>query len=515
MSMLTVLLLFFAFLTASAPLSAVARRDPLFVARCGNRILNDDAACCNIIVRMNGQSLTGSIPVSDTHPVDKKSPAYRPYPFIGYRRLVMLTGKLGLFMSEEGILVMHILSHLRFPERVASRIYRRRFVMLSNVRFWTQCVPISFCQDIHASTESTVCRVVFRAHVGYISVNSLLALYRNLCSLTHNGPNSCVRDLIEAHRRLTATASYEVNKLLRRFWLVRHPVPKSLRKASLNPRCYGGVQMITATGLQLRQYLAAGCAVPHAAERYVFERLDNLPSDIVDTDVVYCRMSLRTLSSFAPMTKLRAAMKQHDIPTEPYQPLPVLLAGSLSQHQCPKCDELYCLFRSLASKDPTVSSEKKKWKLDSSVSFPPTKLSDSRKLKIIRSACAEFDVRNIEESGCSVCGRLTLQSKLASLRTVKENLSVLAVDGLARLPRNNANDPLHYRRGPVLANQKNVGCPTCIKALQQGTLPSNALASGLWLGDVPSELSSLTFAEKLLVSRIQRNVCVARVTSGG
>ena len=41
----------------------------------------------------------------------------------------------------------------------------------------------------------------------------------------------------------------------------------------------------------------------------------------------------------------------------------------------------------------------------------------------------------------------------------------------------------------------------------------NALATGLWLGDVPEELSSLRYIEKLLIQRVHVNGCFISVAS--
>jgi uncharacterized protein DUF6570/helitron helicase-like protein len=42
-----------------------------------------------------------------------------------------------------------------------------------------------------------------------------------------------------------------------------------------------------------------------------------------------------------------------------------------------------------------------------------------------------------------------------------------------------------------------------------------ALANGLWVGNIPKELSDLTFVERLLVSRIRSNRCIVHVLKGG
>jgi hypothetical protein len=44
--------------------------------------------------------------------------------------------------------------------------------------------------------------------------------------------------------------------------------------------------------------------------------------------------------------------------------------------------------------------------------------------------------------------------------------------------------------------------------------PKYALADGLWLGQVPSQLQGLSYAEQLLISCVHRNKCLVKVSSG-
>jgi hypothetical protein len=57
-------------------------------------------------------------------------------------------------------------------------------------------------------------------------------------------------------------------------------------------------------------------------------------------------------------------------------------------------------------------------------------------------------------------------------------------------------------------------CNTCRFAIRKGKAPQNALANGLWLGQVPKVLSDLWFIEKLLIARLRHNCCFVRVASG-
>jgi hypothetical protein len=67
---------------------------------------------------------------------------------------------------------------------------------------------------------------------------------------------------------------------------------------------------------------------------------------------------------------------------------------------------------------------------NSNVSFPPSPPSDVLQKIIIKDFCEATASKNFEESGCTVCGALTLQLDLFEINFVNNKLSVLAADGL-------------------------------------------------------------------------------------
>jgi len=56
---------------------------------------------------------------------------------------------------------------------------------------------------------------------------------------------------------------------------------------------------------------------------------------------------------------------------------------------------------------------------------------------------------------------------------------------------------------------------SCKKSIVKAQIPKLTLANGLWLGKIPSELATLRFAEKLLISRLYYNCCITKVSTGG
>jgi hypothetical protein len=148
------------------------------------------------------------------------------------------------------------------------------------------------------------------------------------------------------------------------------------------------------------------------------------------------------------------------------------------------------------------------------VSFPPPPPSLSLRDAIIRDWCKDIDTTKLEESGCAVCGLISPSGTLSPLKSIKNMLGPVSVDGVSRVPRTSTSSPIKSFPGPVLDYAcKNV-CLTCRTALRNGNIPDNALSNGTWIGPVPSELQDLTFLEKILIQRTRTNRCFVRVSTG-
>ena len=146
--------------------------------------------------------------------------------------------------------------------------------------------------------------------------------------------------------------------------------------------------------------------------------------------------------------------------------------------------------------------------------FPPAPLSFSTTHRVISSASQHMEPACFEESGCAVCGQLTLRSKLVPLQTIQNpQLSVLSTPGITRKVRQSVLDPIsEYPH--ALDYECNMICDGCSSALLKGKAPQHALAKGLWVGPIPHELSSLRFVEKLLIARVRHSACAIKVAMG-
>ena len=85
------------------------------------------------------------------------------------------------------------------------------------------------------------------------------------------------------------------------------------------------------------------------------------------------------------------------------------------------------------------------------------------------------------------------------LTNVKCALDRLVCVGVAHLPRSSGDDPIKEINGPIIdaINCKHI-CQECVSFLEKRVMPPMALANGLWVGNVPKELSDLTFVERKL-----------------
>ncbi|KAF9022295.1 hypothetical protein BDZ89DRAFT_954575, partial [Hymenopellis radicata] len=119
----------------------------------------------------------------------------------------------------------------------------------------------------------------------------------------------------------------------------------------------------------------------------------------------------------------------------------------------------------------------------------------------------------IEEAGCACCAQLCLKTKMSPIQKIKNYLDILDVDGVTRKYRESSKDPLESIKGPVLVPNCDLICNACRAQLRIGKVPNNALATGLWLGEVPDVLKNLNYLEQILVSRLRHNTNFIKVNA--
>jgi len=148
--------------------------------------------------------------------------------------------------------------------------------------------------------------------------------------------------------------------------------------------------------------------------------------------------------------------------------------------------------------------------------FPPLPPSVGLKETIINGWCNDAAPNNFMEGGCAVCGQLVPLKDMSDLSEVNCDLNILNREGMGitRLERFSSSESIEEIKGPVLDTSCDKICHQCHDSLADGLTPVYALANGLWLGAVPTQLQNLTFAEQLLIARVRHNKCIVRVSSG-
>src|SRR6202522_2362706 len=156
-----------------------------------------------------------------------------------------------------------------------------------------------------------------------------------------------------------------------------------------------------------------------------------------------------------------------------------------------------------------------KYYVQENLKFPPSPPSKHLMHKIISGFCSDTHPSKFEEAGCAVCGQLVVMTNLVQMKDVKCSLDPLVRVGVTRLPWCSIEDPIKEMDGPIVDAKCKHICHECIRFLEKKVMPPMALANGLWVGNVPKELSDLTFVERLLISRIRSNRCIVHVLKGG
>jgi len=156
----------------------------------------------------------------------------------------------------------------------------------------------------------------------------------------------------------------------------------------------------------------------------------------------------------------------------------------------------------------------KKYQKQIETNFPPKPLTSHLQHKIASNFCKDTSPQAFEESGCAICGKLTLLTELQNLSELELNLNVLIQQGVTQIERKYSDDDFEDINGPILEKDLHNICNSCYKSISKEKMPLFALANGKWIGKVPDELQNLSYAEQLLVARVRHNRCIVRVSSG-
>lgn len=229
---------------------------------------------------------------------------------------------------------------------------------------------------------------------------------------------------------------------------------------------------------------------------------------------VLCRFTLLEVANWLSISDVSIVAEKHNISLTPLANR-TEIEEALTNHVCNSCSYHACIFEEIKRNGtfiknrtpPTVTPPP-------SSCFPPSPFSNKLAEQIINGFCADSDPMVIQEAGCAVCGRLSRVSDLSPLHNYRDYLNILSVKGVTRRERISVLDPIDDIDGPVLDKNCSHICSSCTASIQRDIIPLNALANGLWIGDVPPQLQDLSFAERMMIARIRHNKCLVRVSSG-
>ena len=230
----------------------------------------------------------------------------------------------------------------------------------------------------------------------------------------------------------------------------------------------------------------------------------------------FSRIPLDKLTTYLNMKELQDMSDIHNI-SMPRRIEKKTMLTYFQNHHCTQCDLYVSVFTEKIKIKRDRSKKKKEIKteiFDVPSKFPPDPPSNALIQSIIQGFCKDTAPENFIEGGCAVCGKLSPINEMVLLNEIKFDLKVISPGDVGQYERLHESDPLMSLRGPILAEDCHHVCQTCRRFLKKDKMPPESLANFFWIGPIPSVLKNLTFAEKMLISRIRHNKCLVRVSSG-
>ncbi|RPD73914.1 hypothetical protein L226DRAFT_464609 [Lentinus tigrinus ALCF2SS1-7] len=193
----------------------------------------------------------------------------------------------------------------------------------------------------------------------------------------------------------------------------------------------------------------------------------------------------------------------------------------IREHKCVTCPKFVSTFAKVPlplndNVRKRASRIRKRSKSTQPIDFPPPPLKEDLTDATVRGFSADVQVENFIETACAVCGLLTLVSDLLPLSEAKFDSSLLSpIIPVTRRERRAPSDSIEPLSGLVLLSGYDGICKSCSQELSEGKVPTDSLANGLWIGEVPKELQGLSWTEKMLISHIKHNICTVKVHVSG
>ncbi|KAL6307526.1 hypothetical protein BKA93DRAFT_714148, partial [Sparassis latifolia] len=157
-----------------------------------------------------------------------------------------------------------------------------------------------------------------------------------------------------------------------------------------------------------------------------------------------------------------------------------------------------------------ITEKKAKPKISETIhttAFPPAPPPIPLIYETIHGFCTDTDPSQFIEMACTVCALLEPVTELTSLTEVQANLSLLCTSDFIQTRQEHftEQDPIQELSGSVVLPSCDNICTYCLSYLQQGKVPTDALANGLWIDAIPLQLQDLTWMEKMLIACVKHN----------
>jgi len=109
----------------------------------------------------------------------------------------------------------------------------------------------------------------------------------------------------------------------------------------------------------------------------------------------------------------------------------------------------------------------KKYQKKLETNFPPKPLSFFLQYKIASNFCKDTSPQAFEESGYTVCGKLTLLTELQILSELKLNLDVLTQQNVTQVERKSSDDNFKNIDGSIFEKDLHNICNSCYKSISK------------------------------------------------
>lgn len=252
-------------------------------------------------------------------------------------------------------------------------------------------------------------------------------------------------------------------------------------------------------------------------------------TDCADQLQVVLSVDMNTLSQYLPLHLLRDLVRFHGMRAHG-QSRSLDIPSRIRTHECDRhCASLYVRFsrppfssvnpfnRPNYDLEPGSSVDVPlPYQFPLSTTFPPEIPTPRTLMEFIRGWTSEILDGALTELPCAVCAELTLQSEITPLNIHDSRFAILESDDSACFGNQHAIGPVLCKEGITVKHGQQVAnvCNNCMKSLDKNLLPINALANGLWVGEVPPELMDLNYVEKLAIARYRHNTFVVCVRMG-